>query len=161
MGSARSLSLSAVSPSILLPCPSLCFGLGPAHSLLLFTRLSCHQYQHSLSSGLSLPSLASLSFLPHTTSHNLCHPLVSPFTLSLCLPTARLRRLTRTLADIRNLQTTTLSFTPTPGVQVCAEHSFSRFSNHTVLVSWHPLDPSTLHAACRSTIICCARVTNV
>ena len=114
-----------------------------------------------LSSGLSLPSLASLSFLPHTTAHNLCHPLVSPFTLSLCLPTTRLRRLTRTLADIRNLQTTTLSFTPTPGVQVCVEHSFSRFSNHTVLVSWHPLDPSTLHAACRSTIICCARVTNV
>jgi len=45
-----------------------------------------------------------------------------------------------------------------PGVQVCFEYSIYRFSNHTVPVSWPSPNSSTLHAASRLTIICCARV---
>ena len=114
----------------------------------------------ALSCALSLPSLASLSFLPYTTS---AYSVPSTrFTFHSFFVLAH-RPVTSAYPDACGYQNPPdhNTFIHSPGVQVCAEHSFSRFSNHTVLASWHPLHPSMLHAACRSTIICCARVTNV
>jgi hypothetical protein len=143
-----------LSPHSSLPCPSpdtrppsgLHFSLQPFLATLLLIPSSSNHYRQS--------------FLPlHRTSCAI-HSF-HPVTLFLCAnqPTGYVGLLGRL-----RISTPPTSQLPPPnspgrsdcGVQVCVEHSISRFSNHTVAASWHPLHPSMLHAASRLTISCCA-----
>lgn len=151
---ALSLSLS-VSPSILLPCPSLCLAL---HTTSLYTPfLPPPPDHHFRSLRLQLSFLLSPT-APFSSEHCLkpqriiCAILSFHLSLFLCARLHHwLRRLTRTLSDIKPPYHNTSTHSD-PGVQVCSEYSFSRLSNHTVLASWHSLNHGTLHAACRLTI---------
>lgn len=151
--SSLSLSLS-VSPSILLPCPSLCLAL---HTTSLYTPFLPPPDHHFRSLRFHLSFLLSPT-APFSSEHCfkpqriIC--AIHSFHLSLFLCARlhhQLRRLTRTLSDIKSPYHNTSTHSD-PGAQVRSEYSFSRFSNHTVLASWHLLNPSTLHAACRLTM---------
>jgi hypothetical protein len=154
-----------------LPLPDPLFGFACTSNLPSFSLHAFLATLHFIRSQLSFPYSHSLSLARSLTpahwpistrgltAHILCHPFVSSFSLSLCQTTTRLRRLVSDACGYQSLPDHNTPVRTDVGVQVCVEHSISRFSNHTVAASWHWDNPSTLHAASHLTIICCVRVT--
>ena len=151
------LFLSCLPPFFPAPPLRLCLGLHfSLHAFLATTA----KHLFRLPSVFPTSPTAPFRTLPRTTAHNLCHPLVSSFTLSLCFTTTRLRRLAPDACGYQNLQTTTLPFTSTRRTGMLRTFHFLVLESHcgSIVASAQPQ-----HAPCGSPLdlICCDCVTNV